>query len=396
MHWDVPTQLSAAERRLCKDLERRGRFYIFLRRVRHLLVDESLEAEFAKAYGKPRGTKPVPPALLVMVWLLQRYSGVSDADAVLTAKMDQRWQLVLGCLGADKAPFSQGVLVAFRERLIAHGLDKMILDRTVALAKETGLFGWKNLTAKMDSSPLIGSGRIEDSWNLLGRALSVVVTCSAAAFGLSREQVQAEAGLTVLSGSSLKAALDIDWDDPVQQHLALQRLLREVEALEGWVAAQMHRAEPDESLSEALAAMRKVLAQDFEPDPDGGGSRIRRGVARDRMASLGDPEMRHGRKSRSKRFTGYKRHIVTVSGIVVEAIVAPANQAEHEMAAPLLDAAKAHGVVDEAQLDRGYLGSPAILEFHDSGGNVICKPWLFRNGGRFTKDAFRIDLDGSS
>lgn len=89
--------------------------------------------------------------------------------------------MVLGCLGAKKAPFSQGVLVKFRARMIAHDLDRKLLERTVALAKRTGRFGWQKLQAALDSSPLRGAGRIEDTWNLIGRAMRAVVTCAAKA-----------------------------------------------------------------------------------------------------------------------------------------------------------------------------------------------------------------------
>ena len=81
------------------------------------------------------GPRPSRPALLAMVTLLQAYDRVGDADAVVTAQLDQRSQLVLGCLGATDAPFSQGVLVKFRERMIAHDLDRTLLTRTIELAK---------------------------------------------------------------------------------------------------------------------------------------------------------------------------------------------------------------------------------------------------------------------
>jgi hypothetical protein len=58
------------------------------------------------------------------------------------AVMDARWQMVLDCLGSEKPPFSQGALQAFRERLIASDMDRRLLERTVALAKETREFGW--------------------------------------------------------------------------------------------------------------------------------------------------------------------------------------------------------------------------------------------------------------
>src|ERR687888_423119 len=119
IRWICPTELTPDEARVAQMLHRIGKFYVFLRTIRHELFDEAFQAELAAVY-QPRGTAPVPPALLAMVLLLQAYDQVGDAEAVVTARMDLRWQLVLGCLGARAAPFSQGVLVAFRERLIAH------------------------------------------------------------------------------------------------------------------------------------------------------------------------------------------------------------------------------------------------------------------------------------
>ena len=213
IRWQVPIELSPEEARVAAVLHRTGKFYVFLRKVRAELFDDAFQAELAAVY-QPRGTAPLPGALLAMVTLLQAYTQVSDADAVVAAQVDRRWQLVLGCLGATEAPFSQGALVKFRERMIAHDLDRALLDRTVTLAKQTGHFGWQALRAALDSSPLVGRGRVEDTWNLLGRALRTVVTCAATTLQIPREQVLAGAGVTLLGAPSLKAALDIDWGDP--------------------------------------------------------------------------------------------------------------------------------------------------------------------------------------
>ena len=60
-----------------------------------------------------KGQPPVPPALLAMVTILQAADGVSDEGAVNEAAFDLRWQMVLDCMGAETAPFSQGSLVEF-------------------------------------------------------------------------------------------------------------------------------------------------------------------------------------------------------------------------------------------------------------------------------------------
>lgn len=393
IRWTCPTELTVDEARVAQMLRRIGKFYGFLREIRAELFDDTFQAELAAVY-QPRGTAPVPPALLAMVMLLQAYDQVGDAEAVVTARVDQRWQLVLGCLGTRKAPFSQGVLVKFRARMIAHDLDRKLLARTIELAKRTGKFGWQHLQAALDSSPLLGAGRIEDTWNLIGRALSAVVTCAAKAVDRPRAQVIAEAELTLVDRSSLKAALDIDWDDPAAQALALERLLSEVDRLEQWVAAQPTTVQAAPALQTALTALRAVLTQDLEPDPTTGRRRILRGVAKGRQPSLGDPEMRHGRKSRSRPFTGYKRHVVKLLGpdLIVEAVARPANEPEHTVLATLTAPVTQHGTLTELWMDRGYLASPEIPALHARGVTLHAKPWTARNGDRFPKHAFAIRL----
>ena len=392
MRWDVPVEMGIRESKIAKRLQRVGRFYVFLREIRHELFDEGFEKELEAAYKRARGTEPLPPALLAMVTLLQAYDQVSDADAVVTAVMDKRWQLALGCLGAEEAPFSQGSLVRFRERMIQHDLDRKLLDRTVALAKAKGTFGWQKLKVALDSSPLLGAGRVEDTWNLIGRALSLVVDCAAKVVGVTREEIVTQAKLEVLKGPSIKVALDIDWDDPGQQTQALQRLLEEVSRAQAWVAEHAGDSVEKPPLKEALAALKRVIEQDLEPDPTTSKPRIKRGVARDRRPSIGDPDIRHGRKSKAKPFTGYKRHIAKAQGFIVAALVQPANHADNAATGPLLDEAARHGAVAELHIDRGFLGCETVDEFHASGRLVLCKPWPSRNHGRFTKLDFKIDL----
>jgi hypothetical protein len=388
----VPTEFSAPEVALASKLQRVGKFYVFLRTIRSELFDETFQTELAAVY-QPRGTRPLPPALLAMVLLLQAYEQCGDAEAVENAAVDPRWQLALGCLGADRAPFSQGALVAFRERLIAHDLDKTLLDKTVALAKTRGGFGWQHLRAALDSSPLLGAGRIEDTWNLIGRALATVVTCAAQTLRVPRDQVVRTAGLTLLDAPSLKTALDIDWQDPAAQTDALARLLAEVDRLEAWVAAHDGVAAAP-TVQAALTALRQVLTQDLDPDPTSGQRRIRRGVAPDRQPSLGDPAMRHGRKTKVRTFTGFKRHVVKLvdADVIVDAVVRPANEPEHTTLAQVLPAVTAHGPLRELFIDRGYLASPVIADLHAAGVAIRAKAWTSRNGDRFPKHAFTINL----
>lgn len=382
---------SQRESRVAESLRAASHFYKFLWSIRQELFEDGFEDELVTSY-KPRGQEPCPPAMLAMVMLLQRYDGLSDADAVDAAENDRRWQLVLGTLGDERAPFGQGTLVRFRTRMMAHDLDKKLVDRTVELAKKKGGFGWKKLRVALDSSPLSGAGRVEDTLNLIGRAMSKVVHAVSLALAVDEDEVIRGARLKVLSADSIKAALDIDWDDDAAQQAALNELIAQVSRLEAWVAKKAARESTESPLKEALTLLRRVVDQDTEPDPPRGGRRITQGVAPERIVSLGDPEMRHGRKSRSKRFDGYKRHIAVVDNVIVATAVEPANLREHEPTERLLAWAARHGKIDVLDIDRGYLPSPAVVQLHRSGATIRSKAWNPRNHGRFTKADFRIDL----
>src|SRR5260370_38246669 len=101
--------------------------------------------------------------------------------------VDLRVQRVLGCLECEEPAFSQGALQGFRERLIAADLDRRVLECTVELAKRTKAFDPrklpKSLRVAIDSSPLEGTGRVEDTFNLLAHAATNVVRRAASLLG---------------------------------------------------------------------------------------------------------------------------------------------------------------------------------------------------------------------
>jgi hypothetical protein len=150
--------------------------------------------------------------------------------------------------------------------------------------------------------------------------------------GLSQDVIRHKAGVTVWGHASVKAALDCDWDAPQARQEGLPRLVEEAEALVRWVQQHSGAAPQEPPLRAALADLARIMTQDLEPDPSGSGRRLRRGTVRDRLPSLGDRDMRHGRKSTAHPFTGDKRHGLPLLGsnLVVDAMAQPANQPEHE------------------------------------------------------------------
>jgi hypothetical protein len=389
------------EEYLLRRLRRTRKLFAFLRDHRQELFNDAFQAELESMYRDTgAGQEPVPPALLAMIVLLQSYLGVSDAEAVELTVVDLRWQMVLDRLGATAPACGQGTLVDFRGRLIRSDMDRRLLERTVELARQTKAFDWKklpkNLRVAMDSSPLAGAGRVEDTINLLGHAARKIVECAADLLNWAADRVAREAGIPALLEASVKRALDTEWSDPGAKAEALNTLLAQLDSLSAWLRRKLPEELGKPPLKDHWDTLTQIRTQDLEPDPDGGGgTRIREGVAAERRVSIEDPEMRHGRKSKSKRFNGYKRHIATDldTDLILACAVTPANRPEEE-AAPILkaDLERQGRRIAEMHVDRGYIASPVVGDVLADGGDVICKPWVPRNGKLFTKADFKINM----
>jgi hypothetical protein len=278
-------------------------------------------------------------------------------------------------------------------------MDLKLLERTAELARSSKGFDAKKLPKTLrvaiDSSPLEGAGRVEDTINLIGHAARNVAKCAAQLLEIKYEELCEKAGIPLLLDTSIKKALDRDWSDAKQKAEAVDVLARQVLSLEQWLESNLEEQTKQPPLSDVLEVLHQIMDQDLEPDPEGGGTKIKQGVANERRISVEDGEMRHGRKSKSKRIDGYKRHVATDmdSGAIIACVATPANRPEHE-AVPVLktdiERQKIH--VGETHIDRGYIASAAITELEEEGSLIFCKPWKTPNGDLYTKEDFNINL----
>ncbi len=208
---------------------------------------------------------------------------------------------------------------------------------------------------------------------------------------------------TTTSGS-LKAALDCDWDDPEERSLALVGVLDALEAVESYLFSEGSTREKEggafgqsPSPSEAgIDLARRVREQDVWEEEDGGRPVLRRGVARERLVSVEDPHMRHGRKSRSVRFSGYKRHVLRDldTGLVRAVGLTPANAPEASVSGGIARdlAYQDDAELKELHIDRAYLSSSLVKE-RPAELEVYCKAWRVTNGERFPKTEFALDWE---
>jgi len=117
-------------------------------------------------------------------------------------------------------------------------MDRVLLDRTVALVRSgamteaDGRSVSKALRAAIDSRPLAGAGKVEDTINLLGHAARSIVQLVSKLTDRNPEEICRKAGIPLLLAPSIKAGLDIDWSDPKQKALAVDVVERQVASLQ--------------------------------------------------------------------------------------------------------------------------------------------------------------------
>jgi hypothetical protein len=142
-----------------------------------------------------------------------------------------------------------------------------------------------------------------------------------------------------------------------------------------------------------------LLMQDIERQADG--SRLKQGVSPDRVVSVHDPEMRHGRKSARRRFDGHKKGAIAVdpeSQLITAADVLPGNAQDHDRALELVEQAEANAdvEVEETVGDCAYGDSETRQLFADAGRKLVAKMANRRGQAQFPKDDFQIDLESMS
>ena len=391
--WHPPIELSDHEALIIKRIKR-AKLFTFLRLNRSFIFNDEFQEELATIFKDSTvGHSPVPPAQIALAIVLQAYLGISDDEVIEEMVMDQRWQLVLDCLNCETPPFSKPTLIRFRNRLIKKELDQRLIDRTVEIAKQKGGFGSSQLKAALDSSPLWGAGKVEDTYNLLGHALRKAVSVIAAGQGRESAEIAELAGAPIINSSSLKTALDLNWDEPGERQNALSIILNSLDSVEKWMQSQSG-CDGFEVAKETLDVARVIESQNVTFDSQGVPS-LSKGVAKDRRISIEDPDMRHGRKSKSKKIDGYKRHVLKdlESGMVRAVALTRANTPESAATLDIERDLKFQNIyLAELHIDRGYLSSHWVTQ-RDETLKIFCKAWPVRNSGLFDKNSFFLDWE---
>ncbi len=378
----------------------RETFYGFLASLRgELFRDE----DFAGLYVLTNGRPSVPPSLLATALVLQTYQDVSDDEAKQRADYDLRWKVALGVeLGAR--PFAKSTLQEFRAQLVVHKEQGAIFQRSLELAKRQGKFkADRKLKVALDTTNILGRGAVKDTYNLLGDGIRVLARALAKQAGAELAAWAERNGYArYVSGPSLKGSVELDWSDAEQRRLFLGEIVSDADRLLELARQALKLVDADnpahQALTEAAGLLSRVLLQDLERQEEG--PALKKGVAPDRMPSVHDPEQRHGRKSKSKRFNGHKVQVAvdTDSQLITAVEVLPGNAPDATQALAVVEQTEAATgcEVDETIGDCAYGDGETRQEFADAERILVAKVPSATNRGRFPKTAFQIDVEAGT
>lgn len=277
-----------------------------------LFRDEDLAGMYCENNGRPS----LPPSLMSGATLLQFYDDVSDEEAVNRLRYDLRWKVALN-LPLDFHPPHPSSFSVFRSRLLEYGQERYAFNRLVQVGRKAGFLPDK-ITLLMDTTPQRGAGAVQDTYTLIRKGIRKVL--KAAGYTLAQKRRGLAANLAAYLDSDRKA--DIDWADPAARAAQLKTLVQDAEAV---LDLAVEHADDDE-VRTAGWLLAKILGDDVASDEQGN-PQLRQGVAKGRIVSLTDPEMRHGHKSRARLFEGRKLQVAAdqASELLLAVEPIPAN-----------------------------------------------------------------------
>ena len=392
----TPTQgdLLRSTVQFCEGRVAEGSIYAVLHRECFNLFPDSMFADLFTDVGR----RSVPPMIVATVMVLQRIEGLSDREAVDRFAFDARWKYAAGGLDFDYPGFVHTVLVDMRARLAASERPNRIFEVTLAAAKAAGLVGRKRV---LDSTPLYDAVATMDTVTLVRSAIRGLLR-------VADPELESRLRATLVRDDDYATAGKpaCDYDDRAAREALVDALAKDAMALLGVLDGR----EVTDAVGQAGELLATVVGQDLDQDAADGVFRIARRVARDRVISVVDPEARHGHKTSARGFDGYKGHVAIDpdSEIITSTTVTPGNTGDAGAASDLLaddlpaqtSHADAPADVEEPLAvygDAAY-GAGELLAELEAGGAVIgCKVQpASAPGGRFTKDAFDIDLDAGT
>ena len=337
----------------------------------------------------PIGRPSIPPSYMVTLTLIQLRQGWSDREVVDEAYFDDRVKFALGVGRVPEITCDHSTVCKYRKRFFESELGRQMLGYTLGSAADAGVL--EDDEDLVDSLPVAGAVPRQGTYVLIYRAIGRVLAEAAEAHCAVPELRRDDYGQRRKPG--------ITWG----QEAARRGLLEDLVADGRQLVASLGSGEHPPSLSQAVDLLRLVVEQDITTDGQGR-VEIARATARDRVISVTDPDMRHGRKTSSQKYNGYKGHVLVQNvtsdkpRLVTATKATAANVPDGDVVAELVELRRElTGKAPEQVMGDTSYGS---MEVRDRVAEVAPEtrveapvPPVSSAQGRFSKVDFQIDTE---
>jgi hypothetical protein len=322
---------------------------------------------FAEWRGQCRRGRDAWPAVVLLTLVLLRWSeqGMSRRAAVRWAATDAGWRAAMGLAFGTGTPSERTVRDFERFLQRRHGPTQvprylLLHEHIVRACLDAGVVAAPPAWA-MDSTPMWCYGAVRDTVRLLGDGLRMLAAAWARATRTTLAAVAAAWDLPFLLAKSTKGAFPVDWRNATAAAGAVTQLAAAVLRVAPQVRRELAAVRPGlrRGLLRRCRQLVRVVGNDLETDAHGHLAVAQR-VAANRLVSLTDPEARHGRKSRSQTFNGFKIHLLgdVLSGLITAVAVTHGNTHDGEPAARLIRRAQQlYGDLGQVLADTAYGGA---------------------------------------
>lgn len=357
--------------------------------------------------GSGRRGRKAWPARVLMGLVVLRWSeeGMSRLASCDRLGVDIRWRAALGLRIGAPTPSERTVrdFEGFlRERHPETGVLRHVLlhEHIVRLCLDAGVA--KGAQWAADSTPMWCYGAVQDTVRLLGDGLRAAGRWFAQARDTSMAALAVAWKLPLLVAKSTKGYFRLDWRDVDARGKAVGELAEAAARVAETVgsAANLGKTYAGRRALELCRILVRVVAQDLEVD-SGGKWTIARRVVENRIVSLTDTQARHGRKTRSVSFEGFKLHVLgdLVGGLIASVSVAPANVADNAPMHRLIARAQRTGAtIDRLLADTAYGSARDRVWARGVAGVAVIAPApsTSRASTKHRKEAFAVDFEAGT
>lgn len=372
------------------------RFQLFAEKVFPELMKlrPKLEAMYCTTNGRPAEE----PVRMLAVLILQFMERLPDRQATEACSYDLRWKMALG-MALDEPAFHPTSLVKFRQRILAHGLERLGFEGVLDSMRDAGYLR-KKTRQRLDSTHVVGlvswMSRLECVRETMRLALQSLERICA----LSRPE-----DWCVWWERYVESAIDFR-TEASKLRVKMDQAGKDIRALLEWTAGEK-KTQP---ATEALELLRRVYAENFkEKSP---GVEQRRAQPPGAVHNPHDPEAQWCKKStihtQPKEWIGYKAQIAETveepvrqknepTKAIITAIVTQEATASDKSALQSVEqelAKNGQPLPEQLYVDAGYTSGKEI-DRHESEGRHLAGPVqpAPKHGNRFSAEDFDIDIE---